>query len=212
MSSKKEFNLREDLRWPVVPGNYVVGDATCSVAICTLSTKIDVDTSFAIKGKCMTENIGIEKVILNIISNPNIRFLILCGFEVPGHYTGECFKALKKYGVNLNSRRITKALGPIPIIGNLPLKAIERFRSQIEIVDLIGIKDPTKIKKVVLTCVENNPGTYPVAPFIVKARRELVQPQLLSYKVSILPEYKIGLDPFTSMIGIDVKIKSDQRS
>ncbi len=212
MSSKKKFNLREDLRWPVVPGNYVVGDATCSVAICTLSTKIAVDTPFAIKGKCMTENIGIEKVILNIISNPNIRFLILCGFEVPGHYTGECFKTLKKYGINLDSKRINKAIGPIPILGNLPLKAIERFRSQIEIVDLIGVRDPTKIKRVVLNCVENNPGTYPAAPFIVKAKRKLVQPQLISYNVSVLPEYKIGLDPFTSMIGIDVKIKSDQRS
>jgi len=212
LSSKKELKLRENEKWPFVPGNYVIGDVNCSVAICTLRTKIDVDTLFAIKGKCMTENIGIENVIMNIISNPNIRFLILCGSEVPGHYTGECFKALKKYGVNPNSRRINKARGPIPIIGNLPLKAIERFRNQIEIMDLIGIRDPKEINRVVLNCIKKNPGTYQAAPYIIKTRRKMIQPRLIKYDISILPEYKIGLDPFTSTIGIDIKTKNNQKS
>lgn len=208
MSFENKFNLREDVRWPIVPGNYVVGESNCSVAICTLGTKIDVDLPFAIKGKCMTENIGIEKVIMNIISNSNIRFLILCGIEVPGHHTGDGFKALKKYGVNPDSKRINKAQGPIPIIGNLPLKAIERFRKQIEIVDLIGIIDPKEIHRVVLNCIDKNLGTYQAAPFIVKARKQLVQPHVITYNVSVLPEYKVGLNPFTSIIGIEVMIES----
>lgn len=207
MSWKKKFNFGENVRWPVAPGNYIVGYPNSSVAICTLGTKIDVDASFAIKGRCMTENLGIEKVIVNIISNLNIRFLLLCGSEVAGHYTGECFKALHKYGVNPDSRRIIKAPGPIPIIGNIPLKAVERFRSQVDIVDLIGVMEPAKIKRAVFNCVENNPGAYPSYPFIVKFERELVRPTLTSYDVSVLPEYRIGLDPFTSLVGIDYKIK-----
>ncbi len=41
-----------------------------------------------------TENLGLEKVIANIISNPNIRFILLCGTEVKGHLSGQTLAAL----------------------------------------------------------------------------------------------------------------------
>ena len=66
--------------WPVISGDY----AELSGA--------------AIAGPCKTENLGIEKVVANIISNPNIRFLILAGAEVQGHITGQSFKALHENG------------------------------------------------------------------------------------------------------------------
>ena len=209
MSSKKENLVSKEVKWPVVPGTYIVGDTACSVAICTLSSKIKMDLPFAIKGTCMTENIGIEKVILNLISNPHIRFLILCGDEVPGHYTGACLKALLKYGIAPDSKKIRKALGPIPILGNLPIPAIERFRHQVEIVDLIGINDPLEIQRMSLNCVQKKVEKYPAPPFIVQAKPTMLQPEIISYNVSILPEYRIGLDPFTSRVGREVKITID---
>ena len=75
------------------------------------------DAGAAICGSCKTENLGLEKVIANIISNPNIRFLLLCGTEVKGHLAGQTFAALHKGGVK--DGRVVGAEGAIPFIENL---------------------------------------------------------------------------------------------
>ena len=63
--------------WPVISGDYIVGDPESPVAVTTLASHIEAELSgAAIAGPCKTENLGIEKVVANIISNPNIRFLI----------------------------------------------------------------------------------------------------------------------------------------
>ncbi len=70
--------------WPVVSGDYIVGDPESPVAVTTLASHnedIPAAAGAAIAGPCKTENLGIEKVVANIISNPNIRFLILCGAD-----------------------------------------------------------------------------------------------------------------------------------
>ena len=82
--------------WPVVSGDYIVGDPESPVAVVTLASHnedIGAAAGAAISGPCKTENLGIEKVIANTVSNPNIRFMILCGAEVQGHITGESIKA-----------------------------------------------------------------------------------------------------------------------
>ena len=43
----------------------------------------------ALCGPCKTENLGLEKVIANVIANPNIRFMLFCGTEVKGHLSGQ---------------------------------------------------------------------------------------------------------------------------
>jgi tetrahydromethanopterin S-methyltransferase subunit A len=53
-----------------------------------------VETGAALSGTLQTANIGIEKVICNIVANPNIRYLILGGPESEGHKTGDAIKAL----------------------------------------------------------------------------------------------------------------------
>ena len=76
--------------WPVITGDYIVGDPESPVAVATLASHIEEIPSAAgaaIAGPCKTENLGIEKVVANIISNPNIRYLMLCGAEVMGHIT-----------------------------------------------------------------------------------------------------------------------------
>jgi tetrahydromethanopterin S-methyltransferase subunit A len=59
-----------------------------------------VETGAALSGTLQTANIGIEKVICNIVANPNIRYLILGGPESEGHKTGDAIKALLKNGVD----------------------------------------------------------------------------------------------------------------
>src|ERR1700740_1452066 len=73
--------------WPPHPGEYIVGNPVGSVAVCTLSNRdlpqrlIAAVPDLAIAGRCDTENIGIEKVVLNLIANSHIRWLLLCGVE-----------------------------------------------------------------------------------------------------------------------------------
>jgi tetrahydromethanopterin S-methyltransferase subunit A len=70
--------------WPVISGRYVVGNPDRSVAVCTLASSDLVDAfegvqDIAIAGRLYTLNLGLEKLVWNIVSNPHIRFLLLCG-------------------------------------------------------------------------------------------------------------------------------------
>ena len=122
--------------WPAEPGRYVVGDKKSCVAVCTLSEvdmKLPMD-NIAITGKCVTENLGMEKIIKNVITNPNIRFLILCCKEPEGHYVGQGFLCLKKNGID-SSRKIIGARGAMPFLKNVNDEQIKRFNEQIELID-----------------------------------------------------------------------------
>src|SRR3954453_23766181 len=73
--------------WPPAPGHFALGNFESAVAACTLSSTalIDqLDTRYAaIIGRIYTPNLGVEKMIRNVISNPRLRYLVLCGKESP---------------------------------------------------------------------------------------------------------------------------------
>lgn len=132
--------------WPVEAGRYKIGDKKSHIAVCTLSS-LDIELSMdniAIIGKCVTENIGMEKIIRNIITNPHIRYLVLCGQEPKGHYVGQAFKCLIENGLDAN-KRIIGARGAMPLIKNVSDEQLEHFRQQIELIDMIEEENPEKI-------------------------------------------------------------------
>jgi tetrahydromethanopterin S-methyltransferase subunit A len=141
----------EKAPWPPYPGDYVVGSPGGSVAVCTLSSR-DLAVSLialgypsiAIAGRCDTENIGVEKVVLNLLANPGTRWLILCGYEAKGHRAGDAFLHLKEQGVDANMRVLESASWR-PVLKNLTLVDVARFREQIEVVNLVGVTDPAQI-------------------------------------------------------------------
>ena len=148
--------------WPIVSGEYVVGNPESCVGVITLGSHgLDgaaIEAGAAISGPCHTENLGIEKVVANYISNPNIRFMVLCGSEVQGHITGQCFKALYENGIG-DDGGIIGAKGAIPFLENAGKDAIERFQRQIvEIIDLIDVEDTNKITQAVKECISKDPG------------------------------------------------------
>jgi len=118
------------------------------VAVVLLNIEYTPPNTVALYGPLKTENIGIEKIVANVISNPNIRYLIICGDDIRGHRSGSSLVALKKNGID-EQNKIIDAPGAIPYIENLAMGAIDRFRNQIEIVDLLGIKDKESIDKAV---------------------------------------------------------------
>ncbi len=136
-------------KWPVERGNYFVGNEKASIAINTLSNKelpkqliISLKDKIAMVGYCETENIGIEKIVKNTISNPNIRTLIICGNEsghnlMSGHFSGQALLSLHSSGIT-EKKRIIGAKGKRPVVKNLSMEQVERFHSQIEIIELIG--------------------------------------------------------------------------
>ena len=67
--------------------------------------------------------------------------------------------ALNKNGIDEN-HKIIDAPGAIPYIENLNEEAIERFQSQIEMIDLIDVKDKNQINKVIEECISKNPSSF----------------------------------------------------
>jgi tetrahydromethanopterin S-methyltransferase subunit A len=141
------FKMTQGSGWPPLRGDYSVMDPHGRVAAVTLASCMKLPCA-AIYGPCRTENLGVEKVVANIISNPNIRYLVVCGAESKGHLPGDAIIALHKNGVD-ESRRIIGAKGAIPFIENLPREALERFRQQVEIVDKRGLEDAGQIEALI---------------------------------------------------------------
>lgn len=193
-------NLEND--WPPAPGDFEVKDPQSCIAICTLGKKFDVPSNYAIIGTCKTENIGIERVIINIISNPNIRFLILAGPEVPGHRTGESLASLHQFGIDTETRKIINAPGAIPYIENVPLEGIERFRSQVEFVNLMNKSNPEAIAEVIHDIEPRNPGPYSEPPIWIDFRGAPSKPRKtgISAAISLLPEFGVFYDPLRSFV------------
>ncbi|MCL5949888.1 MAG: hypothetical protein M1490_05365 [Candidatus Bathyarchaeota archaeon] len=151
-SSSCNFEIKENV-WPPVPGEYnvIYDNADCSVSVSTLASEDLVENLARLKpkglcivGKTETENIGIDKVIKNTITNPAIRFLILAGADPQGHQSGKTLLALSKNGVDENMR-VIKSPAIKPILKNVTLEEVETFRQQITLVDMIGCEDPAKI-------------------------------------------------------------------
>jgi len=159
--------------WPVTKGDFFFGDPESPVAVVTLGShfgKVFTDIGAAIEGTAKTENIGLEKVIVNIISNPNIRFLILCGSEIMGHVTGQSLEALYHNGVK--EGRIVDAKGAIPFIENLSEEHLERFQKQVEFISIIGNEDVSAITAKVKELIGRDPGAYPEPPVVVEIKEK----------------------------------------
>lgn len=153
--------------WPPLPGDYRVLRYNAPVAICTLT---DVDLTevlagapgaeVAIVGTMQTENLGIERLISNVVTNPNIRFLVLCGpdsEQAVGHLPGASLLALSHAGLDERGR-IVGAPGKRPVLKNVGRDVVDHFRSVVEVVDLIGITDVATIASSVRVRAARNPG------------------------------------------------------
>ena len=198
--------------YPPEQGRYVRGNDYSPVAVCVILDTFDfaipselnelvmagTDSGAALSGMLQTENIGLEKMICNIAANPNIRYIVLCGRESPGHLPGESLLALKQNGVT-ETKQIIGTKAPTPHLYNIPLELIERFRNQIiSVINLLcqpGERDtsvpglnPKVLEKAVWSCYQEEPvlfmgytlydiGAYPEPAICHKIASKLSQPQ-----------------------------------
>ncbi len=148
--------------------------------------RVGIETGAALSGTVQTENIGFEKIICNVVANPNIRYLILGGPESEGHRTGEAMKALLHNGVD-EKKRIIGTTSPHPVLHNLSAEMIARFRSQLSLIDLQFEGDPNAIRQSVWSCYQEepvefrgyslyDPGAFPEPPLAGRITWRVTQP------------------------------------
>lgn len=144
-----------------------------------------VEAGAALSGTLQTANIGIEKLVCNIVANPNIRYLILGGPESKGHKTGDAIRALLKNGIDEKIRIIDTA-GLTAVLHNVPDEFIQRFRKQLTLVDC-QYQDENVIRKAVWSCYQEtpvefrgqmlfDPGAFPDPPLSGKLTWKVTQP------------------------------------
>jgi tetrahydromethanopterin S-methyltransferase subunit A len=156
--------------YPPEEGTYIRGNDFSPVAIAIVLNcdadkipsdleklvRAGIESGAVLSGTVQTENIGFEKIVCNIVANPNIRYLIVGGPESEGHLTGEALKALILNGVD-EKKRIIGTNAPHPFLFNLPMELIERFRKQISLIDLQFEGDPDIVRKAVWSCYQESP-------------------------------------------------------
>ena len=158
--------------WPIVQGDFHTGDANSPVAVVTMGSHLDEGAicaaGAAIAGSCKTENLGLEKVIANIISNPNIRYVITCGTEVKGHLSGQSLIALHQNGVD--GGKIVGSKGAIPFIENLSGDHIKRFQEQVEFIDIMESEDLGAISAKINELNAKDPGAFDADAMVVEIK------------------------------------------
>jgi len=186
--------------YPPEEGRYIRGNDFSPVAVAVILNcdadkipaeleklvRAGIESGAALSGTVQTENIGFEKIVCNIVANPNIRYLVLGGPESEGHLTGEALKALILNGVD-EKKRIIGTNAPHPFLFNLPIELIERFRKQLALINLQFQGDPDLIRQAVWSCYQENPvefrgillhdlGAYSEPPLSGKITWRVTQP------------------------------------
>lgn len=174
-----KFKLTYD--WPIEQGKYLVSNHLSPVGVVVILTapydkmpketeelvRAGVEKGAGISGTLQTANIGIEKIVVNLVSNPNIRYLILSGRE-SGHFPADALKALFKNGTD-EKGYILNTKAPTAILKNIPKETIERLRQQIQLIDLTGIINVELLEKAVWSCYQEKE-----TPFEIEGRRYLL--------------------------------------
>lgn len=155
--------------WPPLPGDYQLLRFQAPVAVCTLNSdhlitelKESVIEGLSIIGSLHTENLGIEHLIRNILNNPHIRYLIVCGEDTQkaiGHLPGQSLVALGEYGVN-EKMRIIDAKGKRPLLKNINQEYVESFRKQVQVVNKIGEVNVTRLQELITHYASTDPGPF----------------------------------------------------
>jgi len=155
--------------WPPLPGDFHVVRYCAPVAVCTLNSEalaVRLATrkpdGLSIVGTMHTENLGIERVIKNVLANPHIRFLLLCGEDTQqavGHLPGQSLECLFRNGLD-DRGRINGARGRRPVLKNVSREEVLAFMNQVELESFIGEQDEQVLSERIRAISERNLGPY----------------------------------------------------
>ncbi len=158
--------------WPPLPGSYRALRFVAPVAVCALTNDAlaaeiarSASAVVAIVGTLQTENLGVERLVRNVVANPHIRAVVLCGEDsrgTVGHLPGQCLVALAQGGVD-GEMRVVGARGRRPVLKNITREAIEHFRRTVRVLDRRGETNAAAILDAVREGAQGD--TVPASPF-----------------------------------------------
>jgi len=188
--------------YPPEEGHYLRGNDLSPAAVVIILTypydkippdienlvRVGVETGAALSGTLQTENIGIEKMICNLVANPNIRYLVLAGPESPGHLTGDTLIKLFKNGID-ERKKIIGTKAPTPYLFNISFEMVERLRKQVSLINLLNEGHPDVIREAVWSSYQEkptkfkdytlyDPGAYSEEPICRKITWRVTRPEL----------------------------------
>lgn len=133
--------------WPIYfKDKLILGNPDSEIGIATLWTPVNkiidsLDPSlFAIAGQLYSKE-GVNFILRNILANPKIRLLILCGEERVG--SGEALIKLIESGVNEKNEVLNTDF--CQIHKEIPKDSIKQFRNNVKLENLIGTYEPAVI-------------------------------------------------------------------
>lgn len=168
--------------WPSLPGEYHAIGFSRPVAVCTLHSLSLAEElaqtgcpALSIAGSMQTENLGIERLVENVVGNPHIRVLLVCGEDTPGrigHFPGQSLISLVQRGVD-DEGQIEGAVGKRPILKNVDRALVDHFRRQVEVVDHRGVVDVGVLIQAVEDAATVAPGPIEEAPPLERVFRHI---------------------------------------
>jgi len=168
--------------WPIYKDKMlIVGNQESQVAVCALwmkkelvAEKLDLE-KISVIGNLYSPKKGISFLIRNILANPKIRYLIICGLDRSG--SGQVLVDFAKNGFEKienkdNKRTYWRAVSDVEnrIDTEIEKEALEDFRRGVKIIDLREEKDFGKIQNVInnldqkLQPFISNPLLFPDPP------------------------------------------------
>jgi tetrahydromethanopterin S-methyltransferase subunit A len=139
-----------------IPEESYQGNSDSIIAVCTLSSldllkKIansDILQQVSIVGRLLSENKGIDAIILHVNKNKKIKTIIVCGKEVWGHKAGHSLFELHNNGID-NTGRIIGSTSPDPYL-TVSQSQINYFRNEINLVNMTNETNFNKIKQKII--------------------------------------------------------------
>jgi thymidylate synthase len=137
--------------WPIYYKDLLtIGNNESNIGVCSLWTPKDkivshIDkNSFSLAGQLYSKR-GINYIIRNILANPIINKIILCGNDRSG--SGETFIKFMQKGIDKEYKVVGDS--KCEIHKDINLIYIKKFRKNVELIDLRGETDDNKVKKYV---------------------------------------------------------------
>ncbi|MCL7415249.1 MAG: tetrahydromethanopterin S-methyltransferase subunit A [ANME-2 cluster archaeon] len=184
--------------WPPARGDYTVVNPESRISVVTLASDMDPLPDTCVMGSCKTENLGIEKIIANTISNSNIRYILVCGQESKGHLSGNTLLAIHANGVD-EQGRIIGSDGAIPFIENIPADAIEHFQSQVELIDRRGLIETHEIQAMIEEYKsKGEPFPHPAMVVQSKKKKKMVEREIKG--ADVLISHNILMDTTSGVV------------
>src|SRR3989338_3654231 len=198
-----------DNKWPYYFSELLIkGDPESNAAICSLWTLKEAVTKgiplkkYAIAGN-MYYNDGISYMLRTVLSNPNIRYIILCGVDITK--TGESLARLFEHG--MESHRIKGTA--VEIDANITEEAVELVRKNVELIDMRGVVDPQKISEKLFSLQEREAFAQPqIFPLPVAEKKDT----LTSEKTGMIARGKTVAEAWYKILNLVMKFGTVKKS